>query len=40
VGVLRNGLNLMGVSTEWQVAVVGIVIIAAVGLDSLRGLNA
>ena len=40
VGVLRNGLNLMGVSTEWQVAVVGLVIIAAVGLDSLRGLNA
>jgi ribose transport system permease protein len=40
VGILRNGLNLMGVSTEWQVAVVGLVIIAAVGLDSLRGLNA
>jgi ribose transport system permease protein len=40
VGVLRNGLYLMGVSTEWQVAVVGFVIIAAVGLDSLRGLNA
>ncbi|HEX7074477.1 MAG TPA: ABC transporter permease [Hyphomicrobiaceae bacterium] len=39
VGVLRNGLNLMGVSTEWQVAVVGIVIILAVSLDSLRGLN-
>ena len=40
VGVLRNGLNLIGVSAEWQVAVVGIVIIAAVSLDSLRGLNA
>ena len=40
VGVLRNGLNLVGVSTEWQVAVVGIVIIVAVGLDSLRNLNA
>ena len=39
VGVLRNGLNLMGVSTEWQVAVVGMVIIIAVSLDSLRGLN-
>ncbi|MCL4764878.1 MAG: ABC transporter permease [Hyphomicrobiaceae bacterium] len=39
VGVLRNGLNLMGVSTEWQVAVVGLVIILAVSLDSLRGLN-
>ena len=40
VGVLRNGLNLVGVSTEWQVAIVGIVIISAVGVDSLRGLNA
>jgi ribose transport system permease protein len=40
VGVLRNGLNLLGVSTEWQVAIVGVVIITAVGLDSLRGLNA
>lgn len=39
VGVLRNGLNLLGVSTEWQVAVVGLVIILAVSLDSLRGLN-
>ena len=39
VGVLRNGLNLLGVSTEWQVAVVGIVIILAVSLDSLRGRN-
>lgn len=40
VGVLRNGLNLMGVSAEWQVAAVGLVIIASVSLDSLRGLNA
>ncbi len=40
VGVLRNGLNLLGVGTEWQVAIVGIVIIFAVGLDSLRKLNA
>ena len=39
VGVLRNGLNLLGVGTEWQVAIVGVVIISAVGLDSLRGLN-
>jgi ribose transport system permease protein len=36
VGVLRNGLNLSGVSTEWQVAVVGLVIIGAVALDALR----
>ena len=27
VGVLRNGLNLLGVGAEWQVAIVGIVII-------------
>ncbi len=40
VGVLRNGLNLLGVGTEWQVAIVGMVIIATVGLDSLRRLNA
>ena len=40
VGVLRNGLNLLGVGTEWQVPIVGVVIIAAVGLDSLRKLNA
>lgn len=40
VGVLRNGLNLVGVGAEWQVAIVGIVIISAVGLDSFRRLNA
>lgn len=40
VGVLRNGLNLVGVGAEWQVAIVGVVIICAVGLDSLRRLNA
>jgi ribose transport system permease protein len=40
VGVLRNGLNLLGVGTEWQVAIVGVVIISAVGLDSLRRLDA
>ena len=36
VGVLRNGLNLVGLSTEWQVAVVGVVIIFAVAVDTLR----
>ncbi len=40
VGVLRNGLNLFGVGTEWQVAWVGVVIISAVGIDSLRRRNA
>ncbi len=38
VSVLRNGLNLVGLPTEWQVAVVGIVIILAIVLDALRGL--
>lgn len=37
VTVLRNGLNLVGVAAEWQVATIGIVIIATVGLDTLRG---
>lgn len=37
VGVLRNGLNLVGVSAEWQVAAIGLVIIAGVAFDSLRG---
>lgn len=36
VGVLRNGLNLIGLATEWQVAVVGTVIISAIALDALR----
>jgi ribose transport system permease protein len=36
VAVLRNGLNLIGLSTEWQVAVVGVVIVSAVALDALR----
>jgi ribose transport system permease protein len=36
IAVLRNGLNLIGLGTEWQVAVVGIVIVSAVAVDSLR----
>jgi ribose transport system permease protein len=39
VATLRNGLNLMGVQTEWQAAAVGLVIILGVGIDSLRGYN-
>lgn len=39
VATLRNGLNLLSVSTEWQVAAVGVVIILAVAFDSVRGLN-
>ena len=37
VAVLRNGLNLIGLSTEWQVAAVGLVIVTAVAIDALRG---
>jgi ribose transport system permease protein len=37
VAVLRNGLNLIGLGTEWQVAVVGLVIVSAVAVDALRG---
>jgi ribose transport system permease protein len=36
VAILRNGLNLIGLSTEWQVAVVGAVIVSAVAVDALR----
>ena len=40
VATLRNGLNLLGVDAEWQAAAVGLVIIAAVAADSLRGRTA
>lgn len=36
MGVLKNGLNLMGVSQFWQLVATGIVVIAAVYLDTLR----
>ena len=38
VSVLRNGLNLIGLSTSWQVSMVGLVIILAIVVDSLRGI--
>ncbi len=38
VSVLRNGLNLIGLSTSWQVSMVGTVIILAIVVDSLRGI--
>nr|WP_289847808.1 ABC transporter permease [Lentibacter algarum] len=37
VATLRNGLNLMNVAAEWQSAAVGVVIIAAVAGDAIRG---
>lgn len=36
VAVLRNGLNLVGVPAEWQVATVGAAIIGAIAVDTLR----
>lgn len=36
IGILHNGLNLLGVSPYWQMVATGIVIVFAVILDSLR----
>lgn len=36
IGVLHNGLNLLGVSPYWQQVATGLVIIFAVIMDSLR----
>jgi ribose transport system permease protein len=33
IGVLRNGLILLGISPFWQTTIIGVVIIFAVGLD-------
>lgn len=38
--VIRNGLNLLNVSSFWQQVVIGLVIAVAVGIDSLRRKNA
>lgn len=34
--MIRNGLNLLSVSPYWQLVVVGVVVVAAVGLDVWR----
>jgi ribose transport system permease protein len=36
MGILRNGLNLLGVSYYWQQIAIGVVIIGAVYIDTLR----
>ena len=36
IGVLRNGLNLLDVSSYWQSAVIGVVIVMAVWIDVVR----
>ncbi len=37
MGILRNGLILLGVSSFWQQVAIGIVIISAIAFDRLRG---
>jgi len=36
IGLLRNGLNLLNVSSFWQTVVIGIVIVVAVWIDVIR----
>lgn len=37
IAVMRNGLNLLGIDPNWQYIATGIVIVAAVELDVVRG---
>lgn len=37
IGIISNGLNLMGVSSFWQLVVKGIIILVAVLIDSQKG---
>ena len=36
VGVLRNGLNLLGVPSAVQVAAIGLMVILSLGIDAAR----
>lgn len=36
IAVVRNGMNLVGVSTYWQLIVIGLVVVAAVRMDVVR----
>lgn len=36
IGIIDNGMTLLGISTNWQYIVKGAIIIIAVGLDSIR----
>jgi ribose transport system permease protein len=40
VGVLRNGLNLLGVTSAVQVSAIGLLVIAALMIDAFRGRQA
>lgn len=33
LGVLNNGMNLVGVGSDWQQVIKGLVLLAAVGFD-------
>jgi ribose transport system permease protein len=37
IGVLQNGVDLLGMSSYWQQAVAGLVLVAAVSIDRCRG---
>ena len=37
IGVLRNGLDLLDVTPFWQTIAVGVLVIASLELDVLRG---
>jgi len=39
IGVLQNGVDLLGLSSYWQQAVTGIVLVAAVSLDRFRAIR-
>jgi ribose transport system permease protein len=37
IGVLRNGLNLLDVTPFWQSIAIGVLVIASLEIDVLRG---
>lgn len=39
IGVIKNGMNLMSISSYWQNLVLGIITIAVVAADSLKGIQ-
>jgi ribose transport system permease protein len=39
IGVLQNGVDLLGLSSYWQQAVTGLVLVAAVSLDRFRAIR-
>jgi ribose transport system permease protein len=39
MGIMRNGLNLMGVSSFWQQVVVGIILVGAVAMEARRNMK-